>query len=104
MYRYQKYFWVPDTPTGSVDCVQIIFFSFPIETTHHFLGFQFCKSGSISGWMSGFLLFQIFLFCDNICDTSKYPYIDFSDILGVYKKAILYQLLVVSIETKKKVM
>ena len=39
MYGNQKYFWVPDTPTGSVDCVQIIFFSFPIGTTHHFLGF-----------------------------------------------------------------
>ena len=66
--------------------------------------------------MGDSLLIQIFLFCDNFCDISKsynfptkhivYLIIQFSDsacdISAEYKESILYQLLVVSIETKKK--
>ena len=65
--------------------------------------------------MGDSILIQIFLFCDNVCDISKsynflkkhiiYLFIQFSDsacdIPAEYKGSILYQSLVVSIETKK---
>ena len=70
-----------------------VFFLFPIGITIYFFGFLFCKACCRSVWMGGFLLIQIFRFSDNVCDIS-----------GVSKVAILYQSLVVSIETKKKVM
>ena len=43
------------------------FFCFPIGITHHVLH----KAGCISGWLSEFILIQIFLFSDNVCDISK---------------------------------
>ena len=67
-------------PTRSVDCVQIIFLLFPIESTHHFSVSSFAKLA----------VYLSIKFSDSACD-----------ILVVYKEAMLYQSLVVSIETIK---
>ena len=58
-------------------------------------------------------LIQVFLFPDKVCDISKlYDFLTMhvvsnflkTHVTAVYKRAILYQSEVVSIETKKKVM
>ena len=63
-----------------------LFSLFPIEATHHFSVSSFAKLAVYLVRMGGFLLIQNFLFSDNVCDIS-----------GVYKGAILYQSLVISL-------
>ena len=96
------------------DRFQIIIFCFLLELHNMFSVFSCPKLTLLVGWVASFSL--LLLFPDKVCDISKlydfltmhvvYLSIQFCenscDILSVYNWAILYQSLVVSIETKKK--
>ena len=79
--RCWKFFLVELQIFGSASCQVELFctiYFHTIGTRHKFsiailnlFCYLLCKAGYISGFMSGFLLIQIFLFSDKVCDISK---------------------------------